>query len=94
MNVFKRFRQRMMLTCEDVNDFLAAYVDEDIPDNLRRRYEAHVARCKVCSAYLSQYRSTMRLAREADSIDIDADPPEELVEMTLSFLNKHRNNGQ
>lgn len=82
----------MMLTCEDVNEFLAAYVDDDIPDSIRRRYEAHVARCQVCSAYLSQYRSTMRLTREADSID--AEPPEELVEMTLAFLNEHQKNGE
>lgn len=82
----------MMLTCEDVNDFLAAYVDDDIPDSIRRRYEAHVARCQVCSAYLTQYRSTMRLTREADSID--AEPPKELVEMTLAFLNEHQKNGK
>lgn len=82
----------MMLTCEDVNVFLAAYVDDDIPDNLRRRYEAHIARCEVCSAYLSQYRSTMKLTREADSVDVDL--PDELVEMTLSFLNEHRQNGR
>lgn len=92
MNILKRFRQRMMLTCKDVNDFLAAYVDDDIPDSLRRRYEAHVARCKVCSAYLSQYRSTMKLARESDSIG--ADPPDELVEITLAFLNEHQKNGR
>ncbi len=75
-----------MLTCEDVNDFLAAYVDDDIPDNLRRRYETHVARCDVCSAYLDQYRSTIRLTRE--SVSIDSDPPDALVEMTLAFLNE------
>jgi anti-sigma factor RsiW len=82
----------MMLTCEDVNNFLVAYLDDDIPDNLRRRYEAHVARCEVCSAYLSQYRSTMRLTRESDTVAVDL--PEELVEMTLSFLNEHQKNGQ
>lgn len=87
MNIIKRYRQRVMLTCEDVNDFLAAYVNDDIPDNLRRRYETHVARCEVCSAYLNQYRATIRLAREAGSIA--SEPPDELVEMTLAFLDRH-----
>lgn len=86
-NIIKRFRQRLMLTCEDVNDFLAAYVDDDIPDNLRRRYEAHILRCEVCSAYLSQYRTTMQLAREAGTNGTE--PPEELVEMTMAFLDEH-----
>lgn len=87
MNILKRLRRRMMLTCEDVNEFLAAYVDDDIPDHLRRRYEAHISRCKVCSAYLSQYRTAMTLTRETGSIN--EPPPEELVEMTLSFLDEH-----
>lgn len=87
MNIIKRIRQRMMLTCEDVNDFLAAYVDDDIPAQLRRRYEAHVARCDVCSAYLSQYRTTMHLAHEAGSNG--AAVPEELVDMTLAFLDQN-----
>lgn len=87
MNILKRLRRRMMLTCEDVNDFLAAYVDDDIPDHVRRRYEAHIARCAVCSAYLDQYRTTMNLTR--DSGPTKEPPPEELVEMTLSFLDEH-----
>lgn len=77
----------MMLTCEDVNDFLAAYVDDDLPDYIRSRYEVHVARCVICSAYLAQYRTTIRLTRESDSLA--ADPPDELVEMTLAFLSRH-----
>ena len=87
MSILKRIRRRMMLTCEDVNEFLAAYVDNDIPDNLRRRYEQHIARCKICSAYLEQYRSTMRLARDAGMAN--SNPPDELVEMTIAFLDEH-----
>jgi anti-sigma factor RsiW len=78
----------MMLTCEDVNVFLAAYIDDDIPDKLRRRYEAHVAGCEACNAYLNQYRSTMELTREFDSIDCE--PPDALVEMMLAFLDEER----
>ena len=77
----------MMLTCKDVNDFLAAYVDNDLPDNLRRRYEAHISGCEICSAYLNQYRTTMALTREAGSNG--SEPPDELVEMTLAFLEDH-----
>lgn len=91
MSILKQLRRRMMLTCEDVNDFLAAYLDDDIPDNLRRRYEAHIACCEVCSAYLEQYRTTISLARSHGAADGDA--PDALVEMTLAFLNQQLDNG-
>lgn len=84
MKILTRFRRRMMLTCEDVNEFLAAYLDDAVPHALRQRYERHIARCRVCSTYLSQYRDTIRLARETASID--SEPPEALIEMTLAFL--------
>ena len=87
MSILKRIRRRMMLTCEDVNDFLAAYLDGDIPEDLRRRFDMHVARCSVCGAYLNQYRNTIELTR--DSAFLDPEPPEALVEMTLEFLRNH-----
>lgn len=77
----------MMLTCEDVNRFLAAYLEDDVPPALRRRYEKHVERCSVCGAYLRQYRDTIDLTRQ--SAEIDPEPPEALVELTLAFLREH-----
>lgn len=77
----------MMLTCEDVNQFLAAYLEGDVPPALRRRYEKHVERCSVCSTYLRQYRQTVDLTHE--SAVLDPEPPEELVDLTMAFLRKH-----
>lgn len=87
MSILKRMRRRMMLTCEDVNEFLVAYLDESLSERLRHRFERHVARCEVCRGYLDQYRHTIELTR--DSASIYPDPPEALVEMTLAFLREH-----
>jgi len=86
MNIIKKIRRRVMLTCEDVNEFLAAYVDDDIPDELRTRDEDHLARCESCKVYLSQYRTTMEVVRNAESDETN--PPDELVDMTLDFLDR------
>ncbi len=92
MSILKRIRRRMMLTCKDVNEFLAAYLDGDVPEDLRRRFEKHVERCRVCRTYLTQYRTTIELTR--DSASLDPEPPEALVEMTLEFLREHWNGGE
>lgn len=76
-----------MLTCEDVNGFLADYIDGTLPESLQERYEAHLAGCKTCSTYLSQYRKTINLSKSAGRGDPEL--PQELVERTLDFLHAH-----
>lgn len=83
----QRFRRRYMLTCRDVDEFLAAYLDQRLEGALRQRFERHLARCSNCVAYLDQYRETTRLVREAG--EVPQDPPEELIESTLRFLREH-----
>lgn len=74
----------MARTCEEVNDFIASYLEGALGDKTRRQFEAHIRACSTCSQYLDQYRTTMDLVHDAGRID----PPPELVEMTLAFLQK------
>lgn len=86
--MFTSLRRRYMFTCQDVNEFLADYSDGVLAEDLARRYEDHISRCPQCKAYLSQYRTTVDLAHKAGEITDDL--PEALVEKTLSFLRKQR----
>lgn len=72
-----------MLTCEDVNDFLIDYLDGTLDENMRERFEAHIAKCEQCRRYLEQYRQTVDMVKEFDEMP---EPPDELVEKTLTFL--------
>lgn len=86
-------RRMIMLTCEDVNQFLAEYLDDALPPEVRRRFEKHVGGCDKCTTYLDQYRRTIGLTKEEGAAPVE--PPDELVEMTLAFLREHidRRNG-
>ncbi len=84
-HVFKR-----PLMCEDVNHFLALYLEGALDPKTHARFEGHVQRCPNCNTFLDQYRQTVELVRE----DEIADPPPELIELTLAFLRKHLENGQ
>ena len=71
-------------TCEQVNDFLASYLEGELEAKTVTQFEAHIRMCEKCSRYLDQYRTTIDLVHEAG----DLEPPPELVEMTLDFLRK------
>ena len=85
MKPFRTVRRLFMLTCEDVNDFLVAYLDGTLDTRTRARFERHIARCPQCRAYLAQYRETIALV-QADGEPEPADPPDDLVELTLAFI--------
>jgi predicted anti-sigma-YlaC factor YlaD len=62
------------LTCRDVSEFLARYLDGAMGPDERARFDEHLAECPDCVAYLRDYTDTVRLARDAFA-DADADAP-------------------
>lgn len=73
-------------SCQDVNDFLADYLDGELDEATARRYEKHLGHCDTCETYFEQYRQTIDLARGCR----DDALPEDLVEHTLVFLREQR----
>lgn len=73
-----------MLSCRQVSDFLALYLDDELDPAVRRRFERHISLCANCAALLNQYRTTVELVRRSGA-ELP-DPPPELVERTLDFL--------
>ena len=49
------------LTCREVIDLVTDYVEDALPEQERRRVEAHLASCDGCTTYLEQMRETIRL---------------------------------
>ncbi len=75
------------LTCEEVNHFIVEYLEGALPSRPRALFEGHIARCPNCRPFLDQYRQTIEMVREAGA-DVP-EPPEELVEATMTFLRQH-----
>jgi anti-sigma factor RsiW len=75
------------LSCRDVADFLMAYDDGELTASERQEFDAHLAVCPDCVAYLASYRATVALGKRAFA-DEDADAedhvPEELVQAVLA----------
>ena len=58
------------MTCRDVIEFLADYCEGALAESERALFEAHLAKCRDCVAYLNTYRQTMVL--EKQTCDDDA----------------------
>jgi anti-sigma factor RsiW len=77
----------MGMTCRGLTDFLGAYLDGELSEQVRGRFDEHLAACSECSAYVETYRATVRLARGAvrdPDGPVPADVPEDLVKAILA----------
>jgi len=81
------------LTCREIADFLMAYEDGELAPAERSQFDAHLAVCPDCVAYLASYRKTVALGRRAFA-DLDAaaanEVPAELVEAVLAARRRRR----
>jgi anti-sigma factor RsiW len=62
------------LTCQELVELVTDYLEGALPAHERARFEAHLAGCQGCTAYVEQMRHTIRLTgrlRE-ESLDPDA----------------------
>jgi len=73
------------VTCHEVNELLAAYLDDELPAETRRAFSEHLTACRDCRAYLESYRATIALAKAAFGCDdpVSSTVPEELVAAIL-----------
>lgn len=92
MRLFDKIRQIFSpsLSCEQVNGFLADYLEGRLSPEIRRQFEAHMEMCPSCAPFLEQYRQTVRLVHDEGQVDV----PPGLIEHTLHFLQEHRHGAE
>jgi anti-sigma factor RsiW len=78
----------MMLTCRELEDFVADYIDGVLPKQQRRTFELHIRLCPDCRRYLDAYKRTIALVGQTAFHEL-AEPvpepvPEELVKAILA----------
>jgi Putative zinc-finger len=72
--VSRRGRKRfnMEISCREVRQELANYMEDDITSELRLRIERHFLRCDGCSALYDGLRQIIYLVNESDLIELPA----------------------
>jgi anti-sigma factor RsiW len=74
------------LSCRELLDFLADYLEGDLAPGVRGSFERHLAVCVDCRRYLAEYAQTIHIARNAfEPRDAELENvPEELVAAILA----------
>lgn len=75
-----RLRRRPELVCRDVVELVSDYLEGALDDRDHARFEAHLAGCDGCSAYLQEMRATLRVAGSLGPVAIDPQMHERLVQ--------------
>jgi len=61
------------LACRELVELVTDYLENALSATERERFEAHLADCEGCDAYVEQVRATIRLAGRAAALE---EPPE------------------
>jgi len=79
---------RAYITCRQLIETLAAYLDHELPEVAASDFERHLAICESCVAYIATYEKTIRLAHAVAVYDegvVESAPPE-LIDAVLVAL--------
>jgi anti-sigma factor RsiW len=67
------------LTCRELVELVTDYLEGALPESERARFEAHIAGCDHCTAYLAQMRETIRVVGAIEPGALEPDIERELL---------------
>jgi len=70
------------LSCREMVELVTDYLEDALPGTERARFEAHIAGCDGCTAYLEQMRATIALTGRLTEEEI---PPGALEALLREF---------
>jgi anti-sigma factor RsiW len=73
------------MNCRQVVELMTAYLEGGLSAGDRARFEAHIAGCDGCAAYLAQMRMTRRVVGKLADEPIPQGIQKELVEAFRSW---------
>jgi anti-sigma factor RsiW len=68
------------VTCIELVELVTDYLDGSMPADQRARFDEHIAECDGCTAYLEQFRITIRLTGMLTEERIAPDAREALLD--------------
>jgi len=68
------------LSCQELVELVTDYLDGALPPAERARFDAHIAGCDGCRAYLEQIRVTIRLSGTLGPEQLDPAAEKALLE--------------
>jgi len=76
----RRHREDGPLACRELVELVSDYLEDALDDAQRARFEAHIAGCENCSAYVRQMRETLTLMGELTPESLSPQAESELLD--------------
>ena len=73
------FRRRRSLVCREAVELVTDYLEGALSRSDRARFEAHLADCPHCTAYLEQIRMTIAATGRVEPEELQPEVQDELV---------------
>jgi anti-sigma factor RsiW len=73
------------LACQQAVELVTDYLEGRLSRRQKRRFEAHLAGCPHCTAYLEQIKTTIALSGQVEPDSLDPEARETLLEMYRHF---------
>jgi anti-sigma factor RsiW len=67
------------MTCQELVELVTEYLEGTLPLTDRARFEAHLAECAYCVAYVEQMRVTIDLLGALDEEQLSSEARDELM---------------
>lgn len=80
------FKLPLMLSCEAFEEFIMAFLGDELTPKQKFIFEIHLKLCPECRDYLRAYQASMILAKSADFDPEDAsleNVPEDLIKAVI-----------
>jgi anti-sigma factor RsiW len=77
-----------MLTCQEIIDYLSAYVAGELPPEEQAAMDRHLAVCPACVNFLDSFRTTLAVSRSTNRFARADSIPESLVQAVLKARNQ------
>jgi anti-sigma factor RsiW len=68
-------------TCQQAVALVTSYLDGELHGDDRKRFEAHLSECEMCSEHLKQIRVTIAVAGHVSDEDLDPLAREDLLQL-------------
>lgn len=81
------FKLPLMITCNEFESFILAYLEDDLTPRQKSVFEMHLRLCRECRDYLAAFRASLELAKgafEQGRDHLEDDIPEDLVKAILA----------
>ena len=71
--------------CDELVELVTDYLDGALAPDARARFDAHLAECDGCSAYVDQFRTTVGVLGRAHVDDLDTDFRDRLLQVFTTW---------